>query len=95
MVDTLFTTLQISLVTTIVAMIIGTALALVIHRTDFRWPNAMTGFLGMSFYFPSFILAMAWIVIGSPGGLVNDIARALFDVELDMASTPCGASFWS
>ena len=83
-VDTLFTTLQISLVTTIVAMIIGTALALVIHRTDFRWPNAMTGFLGMSFYFPSFILAMAWIVIGSPGGLVNDIARALFDVELDM-----------
>ena len=83
-IDTLFTTLQISLVTTIVAMIIGTALALVIHRTDFRWPNAMTGFLGMSFYFPSFILAMAWIVIGSPGGLVNDIARALFDVELDV-----------
>lgn len=43
------------LVTTVVAMIIGTALALVIHRTDFRWPNTMTGLLGLSFYFPSFI----------------------------------------
>src|SRR5215475_10150228 len=58
-VETLLTTLVVALSSTFFAMVIGTALALVIHRTDFRWPNAMTGLLALSFYFPSFILAMA------------------------------------
>jgi iron(III) transport system permease protein len=80
-VETLLTTLEVAGLTTAFAMVIGTALALVIHRTDFRWPNWMTGLLGLSFYFPSFILAMAWIVIGSPGGLINDVMRGLFDIE--------------
>src|ERR1700710_2806445 len=74
-VETLLTTLEVSGLSTVLAMVIGTALALVIHRTDFRWPNTMTGLLALSFYFPSFILAMAWIVIGSPGGVINDILR--------------------
>lgn len=82
-VETLLNTLQVAGLTTIFSMVIGTILALIIHRTDFRWPNAMTGLLGLSFYFPSFILGMAWIVIGSPGGLVNDVVRALFNYELN------------
>jgi iron(III) transport system permease protein len=80
-VETLLTTLVVALLSTFFAMVIGTALALVIHRTDFRWPDAMTGLLALSFYFPSFILAMAWIVIGSPGGVINDILREVFDTE--------------
>jgi len=82
--ETLINTFQVSGITTIVSMVIGTMLALIIHRTDFRWPNTMTGLLGLSFYFPSFILGMAWIVIGSPGGLINDLARELFELELDL-----------
>src|SRR5215218_1883588 len=70
-IETLLTTLLVAGLSTASAMVIGTALALVIHRTDFRWPNTMTGMLALSFYFPSFILAMAWIVIGSPGGVIN------------------------
>lgn len=80
-VETLLTTLVVAGLTTAFAMVIGTALALVIHRTDFRWPTAMTAMLGLSFYFPSFILAMAWIVIGSPGGLINDVLRDLLGIE--------------
>jgi iron(III) transport system permease protein len=80
-VETLLTTFQVAGLSTLFAMIIGTALALVIHRTDFRWPNTMTGLLGLTFYFPSFILAMAWIVIGSPGGLINDVLRDLLNIE--------------
>ncbi|MEO8317446.1 MAG: iron ABC transporter permease [Bradyrhizobium sp.] len=79
-VETLLTTLEVAGLSTFFAMVMGTALALVIHRTDFRWPNAMTGMLGLSFYFPSFILAMAWIVIGSPGGVINDVLR-LVNIE--------------
>ena len=83
-IDTLITTIQVACLTTFFSMIVGTLLALIIHRTDFRWPNAMTGMLGLSFYFPSFILGMAWIVIGSPGGLINDLMRELFDTEANL-----------
>lgn len=83
-IDTLITTIQVACLTTFFSMIVGTLLALIIHRTDFRWPNAMTGMLGLSFYFPSFILGMAWIVIGSPGGLINDLLRELFDAEANL-----------
>jgi iron(III) transport system permease protein len=89
-VETLLTTLAVAGLSTSFAMVIGTALALVIHRTDFRWPNTMTGMLALSFYFPSFILAMAWIVIGSPGGLINDILREFLNIEsvsVDIYST--------
>lgn len=80
-VDTLVTTLIVALGTTAGAMLIGTGFALVVHRTDFRWPATMTGLLGLTFYFPSFILAMAWIVIGSPGGLVNDLVREVLGMQ--------------
>ena len=83
-IDTLITTIQVACLTTFFSMILGTILALIIHRTDFRWPNAMTSLLGLSFYFPSFILGMAWIVIGSPGGLINDLVREIFDVEANL-----------
>jgi len=83
-IDTLINTIQVACLTTFFSMILGTLLALIIHRTDFRWPNAMTGLLGLSFYFPSFILGMAWIVIGSPGGLINDLVRELFDAEANI-----------
>ncbi len=89
-IDTLLTTLIVAGVSTTAAMVMGTALALVIHRTDIRWPGTMTGLLALSFYFPSFILAMAWIVIGSPGGVINDILREVFNVDsfsLDIYST--------
>ena len=80
-IDTLVTTLIVAGSVTVLSMLFGTALALVIHRTDFRWPGTMTAMLAFSFYFPSFILAMAWIVIGSPGGLINDILQDALGID--------------
>ncbi|WP_089175905.1 iron ABC transporter permease [Bosea sp. AS-1] len=67
------TTLVIGLFTSVISIIVGTAIALIVHRTDFRYGNAVVALIGLSFYFPSFILAMAWIIVGAPGGVYNTI----------------------
>ena len=71
--STIGTTMLIGALTALIAVVLGTAIALVVHRTDFRYPNTITALIGLAFYFPSFILAMAWIIIGSPGGVINYI----------------------
>lgn len=68
---TVMITMAIGLGTAIASVVVGTAIALVVHRTDFKYPNIVAVLVGLAFYFPSFILAMAWIIIGSPGGLIN------------------------
>ena len=67
------TTLWIGLLSSALCIVIGTAIALVVHRTDFRYGTLVTALIGLAFYFPSFILAMAWIIIGAPGGIFNAI----------------------
>ena len=67
------TTLWIGLLSSALCIVIGTAITLLVHRTDFRYGNLVTALLGLAFYFPSFILAMAWIIIGAPGGIYNAI----------------------
>lgn len=69
--STVLLTLWIGALTAVFSVIVGTAIALVVHRTDFKYPNTITALVGLAFYFPSFILAMAWIIIGSPGGIIN------------------------
>ena len=66
-------TLLIGLLTSVFSIVIGTAIALIIHRTDFRYGNILVPLVGLAFYFPSFILAMAWIIVGAPGGIYNTI----------------------
>ena len=66
-------TIWIGLVTSVACVAIGTGLALLIHRTDFAAGRLLAALLDLAFYFPSFILAMAWIIIGAPGGLYNVI----------------------
>src|SRR5262245_49602213 len=70
-VGTMGTTLWIGLLTSALCIVIGTAIALVVHRTDFKHGNLVTALIILAFYFPSFILAMAWIIIGAPGGIFN------------------------
>lgn len=69
--STIGTTLWIGLASSALCIVIGTLIALIVHRTDFKYGNLVTGFVGLAFYFPSFILAMAWIIIGAPGGILN------------------------
>jgi iron(III) transport system permease protein len=72
-VSSMTTTLLIGLFTSVLSIIVGTAIALILHRTDFRHGRLVTPLIGLSFYFPSFILAMAWIIVGAPGGIYNTV----------------------
>jgi iron(III) transport system permease protein len=72
-VATIGTTLWIGFASSALCIVVGTTLALLIHRTDFKYGKLLTALIGLAFYFPSFILAMAWIIIGAPGGIINSI----------------------
>lgn len=71
--STIGTTLWIALLSSALCIVIGTAIALIVHRTDFKYGNVVTALIGLAFYFPSFILAMAWIILGAPGGVFNAV----------------------
>src|SRR5829696_111390 len=71
------TTLWIGLLSSALCIVFGTAIALVVHRTDFKYGKLVTALIGLAFYFPSFILAMAWIIIGAPGGIINAVLDQL------------------
>src|SRR5204863_414589 len=70
---TLAATCAISLATAIFSTIGGAVMAWIVARTDFAYKRLVTALTGLSFCFPGFILAMAWIIIGSPGGLINGL----------------------
>ncbi len=71
--SSMLTTLVIGLFTSVISIVVGTAIALILHRTDFRHTSIVMPLIGLTFYFPSFILAMAWIIVGAPGGIYNTI----------------------
>ncbi|MCC7272220.1 MAG: iron ABC transporter permease [Alphaproteobacteria bacterium] len=69
----MLTTMLIGLLTSVISIALGTAIALILHRTDFRHGGIVMPLIGLTFYFPSFILAMAWIIVGAPGGIYNTV----------------------
>ena len=79
--NTLVTTCVISALTAVLSTVGGAAMAWLIYRTDFRWKRSMVASVGLSFFFPGFILAMAWVILGSPGGIFNDILEEAFGIE--------------
>ena len=79
--NTLVTTCVISALTAALSTAGGAAMAWLIYRTDFRWKRSMVASVGLSFFFPGFILAMAWVILGSPGGIFNDILEEAFGIE--------------
>ena len=71
-IGTLITTAVIALFTSVFSTAGGAVLAWLIYRTDIRFKKAIVASVGLSFFFPGFILAMAWVILGSPGGIVNE-----------------------
>ena len=79
--STFVTTIGIGVAASLISAVFGTAIAIVVHRTDFRGASAVTALVSLSFFLPSFILAMAWIIIGSPGGLINGLLEDVLGLE--------------
>lgn len=80
-VSTFTTTISIGVASSLISALFGTAIAIIIHRTDFRGGGVVSALVSLSFFLPSFILAMAWIIIGSPGGLINGVLQDLLGLE--------------
>ncbi len=80
-VSTFATTIGIGVASSLISALFGTAIAIIIHRTDFRGAGVVSALVSLSFFLPSFILAMAWIIIGSPGGLINGVLQDLLGLE--------------
>jgi len=80
-VSTFVMTISIGVAASLIAAAVGTAIAIIVHRTDFRGASVVTALVSLSFFLPSFILAMAWIIIGSPGGLINGILEDILGLE--------------
>ena len=76
-----FTTIGIGAAVSLIASAIGTAITIVVHRTDFRGAETVSALVSLSFFLPSFILAMAWIIIGSPGGLINGVMEDVLGLQ--------------
>lgn len=80
-VGTFVTTIAIGIASSLIATVVGTAIALVVHRTDLRGASTVTALVSLSFFLPSFILAMAWIIIASPGGLINGVLEDVLGLQ--------------
>ena len=80
-IHTLLITCFISIVTAVFSTIGGAALTWLVYRSDFRFKRSLVAAVGLSFFFPGFILAMAWVILASPGGIFNDVLEEFLGVE--------------
>ncbi len=80
-VNTLFTTCVISVLTALFSSASGAVMAWLIYRTDFRYKRLLVASIGLSFFFPGFILAMAWVILASPGGILNDVLSDFLGID--------------
>lgn len=80
-VGTLFNTLVIALLTAASSVVAGFCFAWIVARSDLRFKGLLTVMMGLSFFFPGFILAMAWIILGSPGGFYNHLVVRTLGLE--------------
>lgn len=75
-VGSLLSTFVIGVSTALLATLGGAVMAWITFRTDFRWARLLATLVAITFYFPGFILAMAWVILASPGGILNALLRA-------------------
>ena len=80
-VHTLLITCFISLMTSILSTGGGAVLTWLVYRTDLRFKHTLVASIGLSFFFPGFILAMAWVILASPGGIFNDALEQAFGID--------------
>jgi iron(III) transport system permease protein len=80
-IHTLLITCFISVVTAVFSTLGGAVLTWLVYRTDFRFKNSLVAAVGLSFFFPGFILAMAWVILASPGGIFNELLEDILGPE--------------
>lgn len=75
--DVLGTTVAFALITTALAVFLGTLLALLVTRTDIPGRELISNLVVIPFYVSPLVLAFAWAVIFGPQGFITILVRAL------------------
>ncbi|HEY3108019.1 MAG TPA: iron ABC transporter permease, partial [Chloroflexota bacterium] len=75
--DTLATTAAFAILTTVGATVIGTALAILLVRTDLPGRGIFGALVVIPFYVSPLVLAFAWAILYGPSGYVSIGARAM------------------
>ncbi len=70
-------TIQLGVLVTATATVVGTALAWLTTRTDLPWSRTWRLLLPLPLVFPTFVGAAAMIRTVNPGGLVNDVVTGI------------------
>lgn len=84
--DAMINTVWIAGCVAVLATCMGTVLAWTVYRTNMPLKRTLTLLITASFFFPSFISAMAWAILGSPkAGLLTELLRPL-GIHLNMYS---------
>ena len=78
---TLLTTCVIAVLTALFSTAGGAVMAWLVYRTDFKFKRSLVAAVGLSFFFPGFILAMAWVILASPGGIFNDMLSDILGID--------------
>jgi iron(III) transport system permease protein len=73
---TLLTTVVFGLVTTVIAVILGTGLAVVLTRTDVPGRDLLHNVVLVPFYVSPLVLAFAWAIVYGPSGFATLFVRA-------------------
>ncbi|MBI2755982.1 MAG: iron ABC transporter permease [Chloroflexi bacterium] len=74
--STLGTTLVFGLITTVLAVVIGTVFAVLLTRTDIPTRGVLNSFVLVPFYVSPLVLAFAWAIVYGPSGFVTLFVRA-------------------
>lgn len=78
----IWNSLRLGVARTLIAVVIATALALLIARTDLPGRRAIEGSLWFAFFVPSLSMTLGWIVALDPSnGFVNTALRSVFGME--------------
>ena len=78
----LWHTLILAVLTTMLSLCLGTALAWLIKRTDLRWGSKLEPFVVIPFFLSPFTMALAWVALGSKNtGLINIFIEKLVGVQ--------------
>ncbi|MFI4980466.1 MAG: ABC transporter permease [Nevskiales bacterium] len=78
---TLLTTCIIAVLTALFSTAGGAVMAWLVYRTNFKFKRSLVAAVGLSFFFPGFILAMAWVILASPGGIFNDLLSDMLGID--------------
>lgn len=75
--EALWNTFVVSTLSTILSLFLGTALAVLLQRTDVRWQKWIKALILVPLFVPPFVYAMGWQQMFNPAGYMNKLYQSI------------------